>query len=133
MNVVLDTNVVVSAIFWPGESRECVVRWAQRHYHLAVTVPILTEYDEIARRLTQRFPAVNPQPWLKWIESKAKVYEPAFLGKQRSSDPDDDLFLACALASGAKIIVSKDRHLLSLEKPFGVEIMLPRQFLQHLG
>ena len=29
MNVVLDTNVVVSAIFWPGESRECVVRWAK--------------------------------------------------------------------------------------------------------
>ena len=132
MNVVLDTNVVVSAIFWPGESRECVVRWARRRYHLAVTVPILAEYGEIARRLAQRYPAVNPEPWLKWIEAKARVYEPAPLGKQRSVDPDDDPFLACALASGAKLIVSKDHHLLDMEKPFGVEIMEPRRFLQRL-
>ena len=132
MNVVLDTNVLVSAIFWPGESRECVVRWARRRYQLAVTVPILTAYGEIARRLAHRFSAINPEPWLKWIEAKAKVYEPAPLGKQRSSDPDDDPFLACALASGAKIIVSKDHHLLDLGKPFGVEILWPRQFLQRL-
>ena len=129
MNVVADTNVVVSAIFWPGESRDCLVLWARRSFDLAVSVPILDEYSEVAHRLARRIRAVDPEPWLQWIELKAKVYEPAPLGKGRSRDPNDDRFLACALACGAKIIVSKDKDLLVLQKPFGVEILSPRQFL----
>lgn len=129
MNVVADTNVVVSAIFWPGESRHCLALWAKRRFHLALTVPIFEEYVEIAQRVAAKIPEVNPEPWLKWIESKAKVYEPAPLGKQRSRDRDDDPFLSCALASGAKTIISKDADLLVLEKPFGIEILTPRKFL----
>jgi len=129
MNVVLDTNVFISAIFWPGESRECLSLWAKRRFHLAITRPIFEEYSEIARRVGREIPEVNPQPWLKWIEHKAKVYEPAPLGRKRSRDPDDDPFLACALASDARIVLSKDKDLLVLEKPFGIEIMTPRQFL----
>ncbi len=129
MNVVVDTNVVISAIFWPGESRQCLALWAKRRFHLALTVPIFAEYAEVARRVGTKIPEVRPEPWLQWIERKAKVYEPAPIGKQRSRDPQDDPFLACALASGAKTIISKDADLLVLEKPFGIEIVTPRQFL----
>lgn len=129
MNVVVDTNVVVSAIFWPGESRDCLVLWARRRFDLAVSVPILEEYGEIAHRLGRKIREVNPEPWLQWINRKAKVYEPVPLGRRRSRDPDDDPLLGCALACGAKIIVSKDKDLLVLDKPFGVEILHPRQFL----
>lgn len=129
MNVVADTNVVISAIFWPGESRQCLVRWAKRQFHLAITVPIFEEYQEVAHRVGRKIPEVNPESWLKWIERKAKVYEPAPTGKQRSRDPDDDPFLACALASGAKTIISKDNDLLVLKKPFGISIITPGQFL----
>ena len=129
MNVVVDTNVVISAIFWPGESRQCLALWAKRRFHLALTIPVFTEYDEVARRVARKIPEVNPEPWLKWIERKAKVYEPAPVGKRRSRDRKDDPFLACALASGAETIISKDRDLLVLEKPFGIEIVTPRQFL----
>ena len=132
MNVVIDTNVVVSGIFWPGDPRRCLTLWARRRFHLAITVPILEEYSEIARRLAQRFPQVNPNPWLKWIERKARVYEPVPLGKQRSRDPDDDPFLACALGSGATIIISRDNDLLILGKPFGIEILTPRDFLSQV-
>ena len=132
MNVVADTNVVISAIFWPGESRRCLTLWAKRRFHLALTIPVFEEYAEVARRVAVKIPEVNPEPWLNWIERKAKVYEPAPVGKQRSRDPDDDPFLACALASGSKIIISKDNDLLVLEKPFGIEILTPRQFLAQL-
>lgn len=133
MNVVLDTNVVVSGIYWPGESRECLVAWARRRFHLALTAAVFAEYCDVAQRLRVKFSKVNPEPWLKWIEAKAKVYEPAPLGKQRSRDAEDDPFLSCALASGAKVITSKDNDLLALGKPFGIEILTPRQFLSGLG
>src|SRR6266446_3190643 len=99
MNVVFATNVVVSAIFWRGESKECLKLWAKRRFHLAITRPIFEEYSEIARRVGGKIPEVNPQPWLKWIERKAKVYEPAPLGKARSRDPDDDPFFFNAPAT----------------------------------
>ena len=129
MTVVADTNVIISAIFWPGDSRRCMALWAKRRFHLAVTVPLLEEYEEIAGRVAAEIPGVDPAPWIRWINNKAKVYEPAPLGKRRSRDPDDDPVLACALASGAKAIISKDRDLLILEKPFGIQIVTPWEFL----
>jgi len=132
MNVVLDTNVVVSAIFWRGEARRCLTLWAKRRFQIAISEEIFEEYCEVAARLARRVPEVNPKPWLDWIEGKAKVYEPALLGKQRSRDADNDPFLACALASGARIVVSNDEDLLALEKPFGIERLTPHQLLQRL-
>lgn len=79
--------------------------------------------------LSRKMREVNPEPWLQWIERKAKIYDPAPLGKQRARDPGDDPFLSCALACVAKIVVSKDKDLRVLGKPFGIEILPPRQFL----
>ena len=129
MNVVIDSNVVISAIFWAGDSRRCLALWAKRRFHLAITIPIFDEYTEVARRLGRSIGNVNPEPWLKWIEQKAQFYEPAAVGKQRSRDRDDDPFLACALASTAEIIISRDADLLVLKKPFGIEIVTPQQFV----
>jgi len=130
MTATLDTNVVVSGIFWPGEARQCLVLWAKRKFELAVTDDILKEYREIATRLRASKPQVNPEPWLRWIERKAKLFEPSPVGKQRSRDQDDDVFLACALASAATIVVSRDEDLLVLGRPFGIEILRPREFLK---
>ena len=132
MNVVLDTNVVVSAIFWPGESRDVLVLWARRRFQMALSVEIFEEYCYAARKVARNVRSVNPEPWLDWIESNAKLYEPTPLGKQRSRDPDDDPLLACCLASGSKLLISKDKDLLSLGKPFGVEVLTPREFLPRM-
>lgn len=43
MNVVADTNLVSSAIFWPGDSPGCFVLWARPRFHLAISVPIVEE------------------------------------------------------------------------------------------
>jgi predicted nucleic acid-binding protein len=61
-----------------------------------------------------------------------KLVEPAPLGKPRSRDVKDDPYLACALAAGAKVIVSRDEDLLVLQKPFGIQILTPRELLMKL-
>ena len=70
---------------------------------------------------------------LSWYQDIVKRVEPAQLGKQRSRDSKDDPYLACALGAGAKIIVSRDADLLVLGKPFGIQIMTPRELLVRLS
>ena len=48
---------------------------------------------------------------------------------QVCADPDDDKFLACALASGARIIVSGDKHLVDVSGYRGIEVLRPRAFV----
>lgn len=134
MIVVVDTNVVVSAAFWPrSEDRRCFVLLARRKCRLAVTEVILDEYHALAVRIGRReCPDKDPTPFLDWIERVALLVQPAPLGKRRSRDAKDDPFLACALASHAEFIVTKDKDLLALEKPFGVEVVTPREFYRRL-
>ena len=55
------------------------------------------------------------------------------MGKQRSRDPEDDLILGTALAGHVKTVVTRDNDLLELGKPFGIEILHPRDFLRKLN
>lgn len=45
-----------------------------------------------------------------------------------TADPDDDIFLRCAIATGAVYVVSGDHHLLELEKYAGIPILTIRNF-----
>ncbi len=135
MNLVVDTNVLVSVAFWPkSEDRRCFVLLARRKYRLVVTEAILMEYRTVATRIGAReFPRQAVAPFLDWIERVAFLVEPVPLGKQRSRDVKDDPFLACALAVRADYLVTKDKDLLDMGKPFGVTIITPREFHRKHG
>jgi predicted nucleic acid-binding protein len=50
------------------------------------------------------------------------------------ADPDDDKFLACALASRAGIIMSRDKQMLKVTGYRGIEVVRPRTFVdRHLS
>jgi putative PIN family toxin of toxin-antitoxin system len=135
VTIVVDTNVVVSAAFWPrSEDRRVFVLLARRKCRLAVTEVILHEYRSVAARVGRReCPDRDPALFLDWIERVARSVEPAPLGKRRGRDAKDEPFVACALASRADSIVTKDNDLLALGKPFGVQILTPRQLYRRFG
>jgi predicted nucleic acid-binding protein len=58
------------------------------------------------------------------------VDAPDHLGKLVCADPEDDKFLACALAAGAEIIVSGDKQLLDVTGWRGIEVLRPRTFVE---
>jgi putative PIN family toxin of toxin-antitoxin system len=130
MTVVIDTNVFLAAAFWKGAARKCWALCARRHYPIAVTAEVLEEYRRKAQVLAKRFPQVNPAPFLHWVESECPHFIPNPLGKQRSRDASDDMFPACALASGAKYLITRETDLLALGKPFGLAIVTDEQFLK---
>lgn len=134
MIAVFDTSVVASAVFWHASTaRRCLVALARRRFRLAVTDEIVNEYVLTCTALRVRRPQQDPSGPLAWITSRAVHVTPAPLGKPRSRDAKDDPFLSCALAARADYLVSNDRDLLALEKPFGISIVTPVQFLRALG
>lgn len=131
--VVLDTNTVVSAIYWPNSTaRRCLAGLARRQYDIAVSAEVFGEYQAVTAEFQPRFPACHSAGALAWLRLRAIWVEPAPLGKQRSRDPKDDPFLACAVTARASYLVTRDHDLLALGKPFGIEIITPAKFLAWL-
>lgn len=133
IRAVYDCNVILSGIGWNGSARNCLKLVAQRRVFLFVTGPILNEYESVIPGiLAAELPEINPHPKLAWVRSKSRPVEPSPLGKRRSRDVKDDMYLAGALAASAQYIVTYDNDLLNLEKPFGIETIRPAEFLRRL-
>jgi predicted nucleic acid-binding protein len=64
------------------------------------------------------------------VTIEAELYHTQDLSKPVCSDPDDDKFLACAIASGSRIIVSGDKHLLKVSGFLDIEIIKPNEFIK---
>jgi putative PIN family toxin of toxin-antitoxin system len=132
MRVVFDAGVVFSGAGWRGETHLCLVAMARRRIIAFATTETVDEPRRVVAEIGFKT-ANSPYSILDWYYRTVKIVSPAPLGKQRSRDPKDDPYLACALAAKAKLIVSRDEDLLSLEKPFGIEIIDPRELLRRLA
>ena len=131
MRVVFDANVVASAVCWNGESYRCFMKLVRRQIFAFGTIETLAEASDITSHLIlTENPRHNATARLNWYLEKVKMVDAAPLGKQRSRDAKDDPYLAAALAARANFIVSYDKDLLDLKKPFGIEIIRPAQLLK---
>jgi putative PIN family toxin of toxin-antitoxin system len=130
---VLDTGVLVSGIFWRHEPHQCVQAWLRGHLALVVSESIFAEYERVLNEVKaeQDF-TTDLAPWLAAIRKSALWVTPEPLGSPVCRDPKDDQFIEAALAGGARLLIARDADLTVLEKPFGVEILTPRQFLGRL-
>ena len=117
IRAVYDCNVVLSGIGWNGSARKCLRLVAERRVFLFVTDDILAEYESvIPETLAEEVPEVDPIPKLAWIKSKARRVEASPLGKRRSRDVKDDVYLAAGLGSSAQYLVTYDADLLDYGK-----------------
>lgn len=134
MKAVLDAGVVFSGAGWRrAEPHACLVALARRLYTAFASAETLAELQDVARRKSRAFPdPAAALAVLEWYYRTVRVVDAVPLGKQRSQDAADDPYLAVALAARADAIVSRDPHLLRLEKPFGIEVLTPRAFLNRL-
>lgn len=129
MRVVLDTNILVSGIFFGGPPFRILEAWRDGKVRLAVTESILEEYGRVGERLGRQFPGIDVIPFMQLLAVSADLYPPARLRKPVCEHPDDDKFIACALASGSRIIVSGDKGLLIVSGYRGIQVLSPRAFV----
>jgi len=133
IRAVYDCNVMLAGIGWNGSARKCLKLVAERRVFLFVTDEILAEYEAvIPETLAEEVPEVNPHPKLAWIKSKARLVGASPLGKRRSRDAKDDVYLAAALGASAEYIVTCDKDLLDLDRPFGIETVRPAEFQRRI-
>jgi putative PIN family toxin of toxin-antitoxin system len=133
MKIVLDTNVLVSGIFFSGPPADILRAWSRGKFRLVLSPEILDEYTRVSTELADKFPDIDIRRILDLVVVRSEVCSPAALPQQVCEDPHDDKFFAAALDSRAKIIISGDKHLLRVSGYQGVFVLTPRQFLaQHL-
>ena len=65
---------------------------------------------------------------MRWIVENAWIVDAEDLGLSVRAESDDDIFLACAVAGGARVIVSGDRHLKAVSGWRGILVLTPRRF-----
>ena len=92
---------------------------------------ILEEYRRVGRELSTGRVALEQalDALLSVLAVNSMVVNAPPLAAPVSADPDDEKFLAVAVAADAQIIVSGDKHLLRVSGWQGIEVLKPRQFV----
>ena len=130
MKVIVDTNVFISGVFFSGPPRQILNAWRDGKIQLAISQEILKEYWRVGEVIAEQYPSIDLKPILDMITIEAELYQTQDLPKPVCIDPDDDKFLACAIASGSRVIVSGDKHLLKVSGYQGIEILKPHEFVK---
>lgn len=129
MKIILDTNVFISGVFFTGPPYQILKAWHDGKVKLVISQEIIEEYQRVGETLAQQFPGIDVGPILELLMAKAELIAAPGLPQPVCDDPDDDKFLACALASKAKLIVSGDKQLLRVSGYRNTVIVSPRKFL----
>ena len=135
MRVVLDTNIIVSAVFWGGVARQAF-EIAQGNHILCFTEDTLAELDRILRypKFAERLNRLDftITEFIERLTERALILPaPVHPVDIIKDDPDDNKFLACGRDARATIIVSGDKHLLTLKTFEDIKIITAPEFIWH--
>lgn len=91
MRVILDTNVLMSGIFFGGVPGRLLDAWAEGRFRLVVSPRILEEYRRVGAELATRYPARAEavSPVLALVTMHATLVEAPPLAAPVSVDPDN--------------------------------------------
>lgn len=132
--VVLDTNVLVSSLLFAGFSNRLAELWQSGVIGLLASGQMIREYTRVLAypkfKLSEEESLSLLREEVLPFVTPVKVFKVFPIIKE---DPSDDQFLACALAGKADVIISGDKHLLSLENYRGIPILSVRKFLERLA
>ena len=123
MKAVIDTNVFVSS-FFGGNPRKVIDHWFSGRLTLCLSRPILEEYFNVLGRFEFDDDALLLK-LMSFIERNENIL---FV-----ENPEDNKFVACAIALEADYIVSGDSHLTRAKRTGKAEILTPLEILRVLS
>lgn len=139
MRLVLDTNVVVAGLLWKGHPRHLLDLAIDAGIMLFSSPALIEElahtlnYPKFSRRIAALC-ATTPSALTVRYGALVMLVTPSEVPSVVANDPADDHVLACALAAGADLVVSGDRHLLDLGGTYqGIRIVTPAEAIEKIG
>jgi len=110
LRVVLDTSVLVAASKSRlGASFHLLSLLPHQDFEFAISVALYTEWQAVLTRpehIPPNSTAENALAFLRYLASVAHLQDVHFLWRPFLRDPDDDMVLECAVASGSQFIVT---------------------------
>jgi len=137
MNIVVDTNVLISAVLWKGPPSDALRIIFEKH-SLVQSESTIREFENVLRRA--KFAGILKKRNLK-LETVVEtlVRESRFYTISRQAedqtksveigDVDDLIFVELALESGSAFILSGDKHLLDVHEIGSIRVLTAHEFL----
>jgi uncharacterized protein len=126
--VVLDTNVLLSALIFGGRPRQVVELLPRGIVDVVISPEILTE---MRRKIANKFPDFSSELALMelLLEEEAELVMLGSVTANASRDDDDNRILETALIGNCDHIISGDKDLLVLKEYEGIRIVAPAEFI----
>jgi len=131
MKIVLDTNVLITGIFFTGPPYKILNAWKKGEITFVVSEEILLEYQRVANEMSLKFPSIDIRKILQLITIHSEIINTHGYEVTICEDPDDNMFISCAVASKSKVIVSGDKHLLKIDNYQNIRVLKPREFVDN--
>jgi putative PIN family toxin of toxin-antitoxin system len=131
MNVVVDANVIISAVLKPGSTPDRALSLVRSRDQMCFSAATLAElHDVLTRPRIATLAAQADIPFfLTALRNEAHVFAPGQVVRE-CRDPADDKYLELALEARASAIITGDRDLLVLDPWRGIRIVTPGAFLE---
>ncbi|MCK5665854.1 MAG: putative toxin-antitoxin system toxin component, PIN family [Thiotrichaceae bacterium] len=136
MNIVIDTNVLISALkSKQGASYKLLISLPDNLFVPNVSVPLFIEYESVAKKtgLLSNLNSEEIDSILDYFLSKSSVREIFYLWRPYLKDPKDDLVLEVAVESKSKYIVTFNKRDFKGCDKFGIQAVTPQEFMTIRG
>lgn len=138
MNIVVDTNVLISAVLWKGPPSDALKIILEK-YSLVQSQSTLKEFEKVITR--EKFTRIlekrdlTVETVVETLITQSRLYNVSKKAESKSrkvkiKDADDLIFIELAFETGAKFIVSGDKHLLELDEVGNTRILSVAEFLR---
>ena len=137
MKVTVDTNTLISATFWHGDSEKIIIKAEDKKIELILSRDIINEYSDVLGYDEIKDKIKNKKLEMRYsvgkIISISRIVEPLEKLDVVKEDPDDNKVLECAKEGKVDYIITQDNHLLKLKSFEGIEILNPCEFLKKVS
>ena len=133
--VVLDTNVVVSALrSRRGAAFQVLAAVGGESFDIAISVPMVLEYEEaLLGQRTAGITELDIRTALDYLCEAGREQEVFFLWRPTLRDPDDDMVLELAVAAGCVAVVTHNVRDFRGTDRFGIGVWTPVDLLRKVG
>ena len=130
--IVLDTNVLISALVFGGKPRQVLETAIKGQIKLILTENIIRELRGVLEGKKFQHPAEIMDLIINELEALAEIVKPKERITVIEKDPENNRVLECAQEAQADYIVSGDKYLLEIEDFKETKILTPEEFLDIL-